>query len=413
MSTVPEPVIGPTGYVEPAEADILSAVFSDINSAFGGTLNATSPDALSTPQGQLASSVTAYIADKNDLFAYFVSQVDPQFAQGAMQDALGLLYFQTRFPATATNGPCVCTGLPGTVIPVNAQASDDDQNIYLCQDGGTIPPSGSITLNFANQNTGPIPCPRGSLNHIYLAVPGWSGIINPNDLIEGTNVESSQDFELRRQASVAANAVANLQSIRAAVISSGANLPVPNVPANVFVTENFTSATTTIGGVALKPHSLYVAALGGDPQSIAEAIWSKKSVGCDYNGNTTLTVEDKSLLNPPYPQYQVTYEQPSPVPIYFNVTIKASQILPADIETLAKQAIIDLFATPNSNYGGIGSTVYAGSFYGPVSGVAAGVQVISIGVGTAPNPSGLDVPTNIDQYPYVNLDGSTIQVVTA
>lgn len=413
MSTVPEPVLGPTGYVEPAEADILSAVLADINTAFGGTLNATSPEALSTPQGQLASSVTAVVADKNDLFAYFVSQVDPQFAQGSMQDAIGLLYFQTRFPATASNGPCVCTGLPGTVIPVNAQASDENQNIYLCQDGGTIPPSGSVTLNFANQNTGPIACPAGTLNHIYLAVPGWSGIVNPNDLIEGTNVESSQDFELRRQASVAVNALGNLQSIRAAVISSGADLPVPNVPANVYVTENFTNTTMSIGGVSLVAHSVYVAALGGDPQSIAEAIWSKKSVGCNYNGNTTLTVEDKSLLSPPYPTYEVTYEQPSPVPIYFTVTLKVSPLLPANIAALVKQAITDLFATPNNTYGAIGSTVYAGSFYGAVSAAAAGVQVISIGVGVTASPSGLDVPTNIDQYPYVNPDGSTIQVVIA
>ena len=413
MSTVPEPVLGPTGYVEPASSAVLAAVLADINASFGGTLNASSPEALSTPQGQLAAAISAYITDKNDLFAYFVSQVDPQFAQGSMQDAIGLLYFQTRFPATSTNGPCVCTGLPGTVIPVNAQASDTSGNVYLCQDGGTIPAGGSITLNFANQNTGPIACPAGTLNRIYMAVPGWSGVINNADLVLGRDVESSQDFELRRQASVAANALANMQSIRAAVVSSGANLPVPNTPSNVYVTENFTNTSAVIGGVTLAAHSVYVAALGGDPQSIAEAIWSKKSVGCDYNGNTTLTVEDTSLLTPPYPQYQVTYEQPSAVPIYFHVLIKASPNLPANLNDLVKAAILELFATPNNTYGAIGSTVFAGSFYGPAGGVAPNVQVVTVNVGIAANPDGIEVPTRIDQYPYVPVDGSTIQVVVA
>ena len=57
MSTVPEPVLGPTGYVEPASSAVLAAVLADINASFGGTLNASSPEALSTPQGQLAAAI--------------------------------------------------------------------------------------------------------------------------------------------------------------------------------------------------------------------------------------------------------------------------------------------------------------------------------------------------------------------
>jgi hypothetical protein len=41
------------------------------------------------------------------------------------------------------------------------------------------------------------------------------------------------------------------------------------------------------------------------------------------------------------------------------------------------------------------------------------VQVFSIAVGTSASPGGNEVQTNIDQYPYVPLDGSTIQVVLA
>ena len=68
MTTVPTPTLGATGYVEPAEADVLTAVLNDINTAFGGGLNVSSPNALSTPQGQLASSVSAITTDMYDMF---------------------------------------------------------------------------------------------------------------------------------------------------------------------------------------------------------------------------------------------------------------------------------------------------------------------------------------------------------
>ena len=405
MTTVPQPALGPTGYTEPSVAAILQAVYNDINTAFGGAMPDYSPAVLSTPQGQLATTLAALIADKNDLFLNFVNQVDPLYSQGSRQDAIGLLYFQTRFPATSTSGTCLCTGLPGTVIPVNAQASDVDGNIYLCDDGGTIPPSGSVSLTFANQVTGPIPCLAGNLNKIYVAVPGWSGITNPGDMVEGKAVESSQDFELRRQASVASNALGISHAIRAAVIASGIDLTPPNTPSSVYVDENWTSASLTRQGVTLLPHSVYVAVLGGDPASIAAAILSKKSLGCDYNGNTTVTVTPTG--GPPYP---VTYEVPSAVPAYVNVIIKNNALLPANIATLIKNAIVALFATPNNTYGQIGTPLYAGSLYSVVTAVAPGVQVISITVGTSSYPSDIAVACTAAEYVSMDPTGASITV---
>ena len=402
MSTVPEPVLGPTGYVEPSSASVLTAVLNDINTAFGGGLNATTPAALSTPQGQLATSLSAIITDKNDLFLNFVNQVDPQYAQGSMQDAIGLLYFMTRLPATSTNGPCTCTGLPGTVILPGAQATDTSGNLYACADGGTIPLSGEITLTFSNVVTGPIPCLAGALNKIYVATPGWSGITNPGDLTEGTDVESSQAFELRRQASVAANAVGSVDSVRAAVLSSGASLATPTIPSSVYVTENFTGATVTVGGVPLKPHSLYVATVGGDPASIAEAIWDKKSIGCDMNGGTTVVVTDTDT--PGQPSYNISFQEAIKTQLYVSVTLKNNALLPANIIALVQAAIADLWATPNNQYGQIGSTLYAGDLYAAVMGSGSGVQIININVGVNPYPVDISVTADIEHYVFMSQD---------
>jgi len=58
-SSVPEPTFGENGFVIPSENDVLSGALADINAAFGGGLNL----ALSTPQGQLASSFAAIIGE--------------------------------------------------------------------------------------------------------------------------------------------------------------------------------------------------------------------------------------------------------------------------------------------------------------------------------------------------------------
>jgi len=91
-SSVPNIQFTDNGLVLPQESDILDGCFTDINAAFGNQLTTN----LETPQGQLASSWTTIIADKNDSFAQFVSLVDPATSSGIMQDAIAKLYFLER-----------------------------------------------------------------------------------------------------------------------------------------------------------------------------------------------------------------------------------------------------------------------------------------------------------------------------
>jgi hypothetical protein len=278
-TNVPSPVIGPLGVILPQESDVLAGVQADINAAFGGGLNMD----VTTPQGQWASTISAIIADRNNQILDVVSQVDPQYAQGRMQDAIGFIYFLDRDPARATLvKACTCTGLAGTVIPPNAQAVDTSGNIYLCSVGGTIPISGTISLDFFAFNTGPQPCPAHTLAQIYVTIPGWSTIDNPKDGVIGADVETQQAFELRRQASVAINASATPQAIYAAVSASA---PVGNPalrPTDVYVFENNLGSNHIYGGVTLIPNSTYVCAAGGDSASIAAAYFSKHNPGCNF-----------------------------------------------------------------------------------------------------------------------------------
>lgn len=391
-----------TGLVVPQESAILAGVQADYDDAFGGGVN----PALETPQGQLASSTAAIVADANAVFAELVNQVNPDTASGAYQDAIARIYFLNRQPAAPTVVECDCVGNPGTNIPIGAQAADTSGNLYTCTEAGTIPPTGTVTLTFANLEDGPIPCPAGTLTVIYKAIAGWDTINNPAPGILGAEVESQSAFAYRRAQSVAVNARGSLPSIYAAVFEVADVL-------DVYATENTTSAVVNVGATnyPLAPHSLYVAAIGGLDADVAKAIWTKKDVGCDYNGNTTVIVTDDSGYLPPLPTYTVKFERPATLAIKFQVDIQNDAGLPSDIVDLVKAAII---ATFNGTSGGtrvrIGSLLLASKFYPGVIAIGPEVSVLSILLGSV-TPTLTSQLIGIDQAPAVDAADISVTLV--
>lgn len=388
-TAVPDIEFTPAGLVLPQEAAVLAGTQSDINGAFGNKLNYTTQK---TPQGQLSTSFAAIIADKNDQFALYVNQVDPDTNSGFMQDAIARIYFLNRKPGLPTVVQCFCLGALGTVIPVGAQAQDTSGNLYVCTQAGTIPVSGNITLPFANVVVGPIACPAGTLTSIYQAIPGWDSINNVADGIVGANIETDAEFRVRRDQSVALNAHGSLPAIYSAVFD------VANV-IDVYATENVTDSPEIVGSTnyTLLPHSVYVAVTGGAAADVANAIWTKKDLGANMNGNTVVVVTDDSGYSFPMPSYNITFETPPAVPFDYIVNIKNAASLPSTIVADVTAAIAAQFngvfgavlpngvtATTSGARVRIGSLLLAASFYGPVAlceGPGVPVQVLSIFLG--------------------------------
>jgi hypothetical protein len=396
-TNVPQPTFGNSGFIAPSEAAILSGVTLDINAAFGNTLNFVN---LETPQGQLASSEAAIIADSYDQFVFYTQQVDPQYASGRMQDGIARIYFITRLPATATAVQLNCLGAPGVVIPVGAQVPDQSNNIYACTELGTIASNGTISLPFQCTSDGPTICAAGAIGPVpYQTIPGWDSATNPAAGVTGTNVESRGAFELRRQQSVAINSVGAVPAIAAAVAS------VPNV-VDCYVVDNPSSAPVPINGYTLAPHSIYVAASGGEAQAIGQAIWSKKAPGCAYNGNATVTVADQSNgYAPPYTTYQVSFEIPVAATIYFAITIANSPAVPSNATSLIQSAVISAFnGTDGGTRARIGSKVYASRFICGIAALGPWAQIVSIFIGETSSPTQSVLQININQIPVTSSD---------
>jgi hypothetical protein len=406
----------PEGVVLPTDADILAGAQADFDAAFGGGLN----PALNTPQGQLASSESAIVSDKNSSIAYIANQVDPLYAEGRFQDAIGRLYFMTRNPAVSTVVICTIGGIPGSYIPAGSLAIDTSQNVYQLTGAVNIGSDGTVQGEFANLATGPIPCAAGTLTQIYQAVPGWDTVTNAAAGILGSDVESPQAFELRRQNSVAANSHGTTDAIFAAVYA------VPGVLA-CYVIDNPSGSTVNYGqtNYPLAPHSIYVAAAGGAASAVAQAIWQFKDGGCSYSawpnypggspvpgeGSVeTVTVYDMlQQYAPNYPAYGVSFIVPSATPIYFAVTLATAIGLPSNYVTLIQNAIIAQFNGQNNNIpSGIASLILTASYYAPVINAVPGVQIVSIFVGLSASPTGYDVQMGIDQVPTLSSSAITV-----
>lgn len=401
VSNVPKPEFTAAGLVLPAESDILAGVQADIDSAFGGGVNAS----LETPQGQLASSESAVIADKNAQLAYVVNQLDPDYASGEFQDAIGKYYFLTRKGATATSVTVTLTGIAGTVVPALSLAQDVNGNTYANSGDVTIGAGGTVSATFNNIVTGPIPCAAGSLTQIYQAIPGWDAISNPAAGVLGQDVESRTDFEYRRKNSVALNANGSKQAIAANVFN------VTGVT-DVYVDENVTDVTVNRGSTnyPMLPHSLYVAVVGGADADIANAIWLRKNDGSNMNGTVTVNVPDTSY-NVPYPITPITFVRPSSLAIKFVVQIVNNPLLPANIITLIQNAIIARFTgADGSSRERIGSYIFASKYYGAIAGLSPYLSVLTITV-QGSGAAGPQVLVGIDQAPTIQASDITVNLV--
>jgi hypothetical protein len=401
-TNVPAPTFTDNGFQAIAESTILTGVFADLQSAFGGNLN---PD-LSTPQGQLASSIASMIGQNQDAFLFIASQLDPAFASGRYQDAIARIYFLNRLGPLPTTVAGVCTGASGTVIPAGSLAQSVDGTIYESTDPATIGGGGTVTVNFEAQTDGPITCPANSLTIIRTAIGGWDTVNNPSAGTPGRDTETRADFEARRSASVGLNSVGMLPSIRGALLNVSDVL-------DAYVTENSTGSSATIGGVSIAAHSLFVSVLGGSDADVARAIWLKKPPGCGYFGTTTVTVQDTSSgYVPPYPSYSVKFTRPTAVPIFYNVQISNSAGVPANAQALVRNAILSAFVGGDGDQReGIGGIVYATRYVTAVRNLGSWARIISLKVGTTSPGAADDVALNIDQAPTVDPANITVTIV--
>jgi hypothetical protein len=377
-TNVPSFTFGPTGFVAPSGPDVLVGVQGDINAAFGGNLNYQ----LTTPQGQIASSEAAIISNTYATFQYYAQQVDPAYASGRMQDAIGRIYFLERDQAEPTTLQVSCLGNSGVVIPAGALLQDSSGNTWGASVGGTIPDNGTIVLQFDCTVPGPTVVP-GAVS-IYQAISGWDAATVISGAV-GRDVESRASFEERRKDSVAGNSFGPITAILGAIAR------VPNV-LDFYGYNNNTAAPVTVNGVTIPANAIYISVAGGAAVDVAAAILSKKGAGAPMAGNTTVVVVDTNPLYASPPSYSIKFTIPAPLQLLWKVTLVNNPLIPSDASTQVQNALITAAAgqstvSPAPPRTRIGTTVYAAQYVGAINALGSWAQVASITIGSDNAPA--------------------------
>lgn len=389
-----------TGLTVDSAADVLAQIEADWQNAFsGGGLPPLDVDP-ATPAGQLIATLAALVQAKDSEILFLAQQFNPETAEGRWQDALGKIYFLTRKTAESTVVTCACGGLYNTVIPAGSIVQSADGYQLASIDDATIPSSGTVNIEFAVTETGPVEIPAGSVTKIVTVIPGWDTVTNAAAGVLGRDEETRTEFETRRYNSVAQNAQGSVLAIQGAIAQVDGVL-------DCVVMENSTNAQITVHGVTIDPHSICASVYGGDGSDIAEAIYRRKDAGCGTTGNTVVTYSDLEYNNATY-TYNIL--RPTPTAVKMTVTIKQTDETPATIADSIKSALVaDFYGQSDNARVGCASTLYASRFYPVV--IAAGVSdFVSLEIALDSGSLASYIDIDADQEPTLSEDDITVVI---
>jgi hypothetical protein len=404
-TAVPSMTFSTEGITAPDLIDVLTGALTDAQTAYGSDASTD----LTTPQGQMAMVETAVVGDKNDQLLAFANNVNPDFASGRFQDAIGQIYFIDRNAATGTTVTATCTGLVGTIIPAGVYAQDTSGYIYYSMASATIGSDGTASITFINTTTGPIECAAGTLTKIYQAFSGWSGITNAAAGVLGSDEESRNNFEWRRRQMVTANSKNTIEALYATLLGlSGVT--------DVYVKSNNTTTTLSEGSTAVEipVGSAYVAVYGGEAADIAAAFYDKLNPGCATQcstaGETSYTMVDDTNYTSNYPEYTYYWTVPTVKTIYVKVTLENSDYLPQDLTASVQTVVMDAFSGEDGGTRArIGSTIYAGRYYGGVQGIdQQNVNILSIELSTDNTTFSTSLEFGVDEIPSLSSANITV-----
>lgn len=284
-----------TGVITIADAaDIQNEVSSEYKAAFGTDLVVPSVDnplASSTPQGLLINAETQAriaVAENN---ATLANQINPNVAGGVFLDAILSLTGAQRNPATQSVVYAALGGTIGTVIPAGSLASETASGQmyqYYTVNSVTLIDNGfgagiATNVQFNSVLYGAIPCNANTLTTIISNVIGWNSITGntaPNPLGQPVQSDASARADRLIELGIQGNSLAG------AII--GAVNSVLGTFGSLTFLENTSSITTTVQGVSMVPHSIYVCAYS--PNTTYQGSYVPYQ-GQSLNGtNSTVTV---------------------------------------------------------------------------------------------------------------------------
>ena len=384
--------VSSTGFKRKRLNLLLEELNSEVKAIFGENFN-VSPE---SPDGQVNGVISESNANLWEIAEESYNAFNPKAASGVTLSNLVQLNGITRLAATKTKAELSLAGDPGTVIPEGSLVSTSDTGDELSTDTSvTLDGAGNAIVQATALEFGPISMLASTITEIDNPVTGWDTVNNTSDANEGTNEESDPDLRARRQRSVARDAQAIIDGIRAAVEN------IDNVT-QALVLENDTDAVDANG---LPAHSFQVVVSGGADIDVADIIWLKKPAGIQAFGDITEQVIDSQGIS-----HDISFSRPTAVTIYVEVTLTTFAEYPANGDDLIKQAIVDYAngdLVDNRSFGLADNVIYT-RLYTPINSVAGHeIDDLQISI-VSPADGVVNIPISITQIADFQIANITV-----
>ena len=215
--------------------------------------------------------------------------------------------------------------------------------------------------------TGPIIANAGTLTNIVTPVTGLTNVLNIQDALVGTNVESDNAYRVRMNEELQIAGAGTVEAIRSKLLA------VAGVT-SALVYEN-TSDITDLNG--LPPHSFEAVVNGGTVAAIAEAIWLAKPAGIATFGTVPYTITDSQGNT-----HVINFSRPTNINIYIIANLLVNSSFPSN-GAVTVQEILDNYI----NGLGQGVSVIVDPYLTAQLASVPGIDGATLLVGTAPGPT--------------------------
>ncbi len=327
-----------------------------------------------------------------DILGDIVASMDPDSAEGVMQDNINRQRGAIRNDARNSTAIVSCGGVNGTTILVNSIVSiGSDGERWLTNVEVAIPPGLSVDVAVTAENTGAIEAAIGAINTIVTTTAGWNTVTNAADAEEGEAVESDADYRLRSEDTSTGTTTEEAVFTRLSEVD--------DIDA-VVVTGN---RTTVVDANGTDPGAMWIVIHPNtaDQQNIAETIWGAAGAagGIGFRGANTATVTDTNGN-----EQTIRWDWADAVGVWISVVGTKDSDYPAGGDDLARDAITALFSTvdvgANVNPAPIEGAVTTG--VNKVPGIVTLDAFMKIGSAPVPPADAAALTIAVDEYAVLN-----------
>lgn len=292
----------------------------------------------SSPDGLKSAHDAEVFGNLDEIAQRAYDSKDPNKAEDVELDDICALTGSSRDLGSPSTVLLTLTGVEGTIIYADDIVdSGNDTHQWAIDSNTTIPVGGSITTNATCTVNGATQADVGTITRIVTTRGGWQSVTNNTVATAGTDVQNDVSLRVERAASVARPGNNQIDNMIGEIYAVDGVRRV-----NIYENDTNSAAVDPVDNpYGLPSHSISPIVDGGVDYDVAYAIYVKKNPGVLLHQPGTPV--DVTVTSQKYPTQTklIRFSRPIYVDMMIEVTIVDDGSLPANIDDLITQAILD------------------------------------------------------------------------